>query len=164
MRRLLTKQTRRGGFTLIELIMTIVIVAVLAALAGPSFREYLASQRIKSASYDLMAALSFTRSEALKRNATVDICASGSDWAGGWNVRTGTANCSGTVLRTQDAFNGLVLTNSATLAKLTYANDGRPTASTNFSIALPTSLAGVNPRCVTIDLSGTPRSTVGACP
>jgi type IV fimbrial biogenesis protein FimT len=152
-----------AGFTIIELVMTIAIVAVLASLAGPSFREYIAAQRIKNASYDLMVALSFTRSEALKRNATVEICASGADWASGWIVRLGTANCTGTVLRNQDPFNGLVLTNSANLTKLTYGNDGRPTGATNFSITLPTSISGVNPRCVTIDLSGTPRSTVGAC-
>jgi len=154
---------RRTGFTLIEIIVTIAVVAVLASLAGPAFREYLANQRIKSASFDLVAALSFTRSEALKRNASVNLCAAGTDWAGGWTIRIGPTNCSGTALRTQNAFSGLVLTNSASLTTLTYSNDGRPTGSTKFNIALPAALSGVQSRCVTIDLSGTPRSTVGAC-
>jgi type IV fimbrial biogenesis protein FimT len=151
------------GFTLIELIVTVAIVAVLAALAGPSFREYIAAQRIKNASFDLMSALAFTRSEALKRNANIHLCAGGTDWASGWTIRIGAADCSGTALRTQNPFTGLALTNSATLATLTYGNDGRPAATTAFNIALPSPISGVNPRCVTIDLSGTARSNVGAC-
>jgi type IV fimbrial biogenesis protein FimT len=157
------RSTASAGFTLIELIVTVAVVAVLAALAGPAFREYIAAQRIKNASFDLMAALSFARSEALKRNATVNLCATGTDWAGGWTVRIGPTNCSGTALRTQNALSGLVLSNSVDLTTLTYTNDGRPTASTKFTIALPAALSGVKSRCITIDLSGTPRSTVGAC-
>jgi type IV fimbrial biogenesis protein FimT len=155
--------TATTGFTLIELIVTVAIVAVLAGLAGPAFREYIASQRIKNASFDLMSALAFTRSEALKRNANIHVCAAGTDWASGWTVRIGAADCSGTALRTQNAFTGLALTNSASLTTLTYGNDGRPTATTAFNIALPSPISGVKSRCVTLDLSGTARSNVGAC-
>lgn len=158
--RLKINPTASSGFTLIEILIAIVIVGVLASLAAPSFREYIAAQRIKNASFDLMAALSFARSEALKRNASVAVAttsaATPKNWADGWNISVGA-----TTLRTQNAYTGLVVT--ASVATLTYGNDGRPTASTAFNIALPTALTGVNPRCVTIDLSGTPRSTVGAC-
>jgi type IV fimbrial biogenesis protein FimT len=154
--------TTATGFTLIELIVTVAIVAILAALAGPSFREYIAAQRIKNASFDMMAALSFTRSEALKRNASVAVTttstATTKNWADGWTISVG-----GTDLRTQNAYTGLLITEVANVATLTYGNDGRPAASVKFTIALPTAVSGVNSRCITIDLIGTPRSTVGAC-
>jgi type IV fimbrial biogenesis protein FimT len=152
-----------SGFTVIELVVTVAIVAVLASLAGPSFNEYLATQRIKNASFDLVAALSFSRSEALKRNANVNVCASGTDWASGWAIRIGAADCTGTELRAQNAFSGITLTNSADLTALAYGNDGRATASTTFKISLATAISSVKCRFITLDLSGTPRSTVGNC-
>ena len=148
------------AFTLIEILVTLAVVAVLASLAGPSFREYLTTQRITSASFDLVAALAFTRSEALKRNANVAVAttstATPKNWADGWTISVG-----GTDLRTQNAYTGLVIT--ASVATLTYRNDGRATASTDFSSSPSTPVAGVSSRCVKIDLSGVPRSTVGSC-
>jgi type IV fimbrial biogenesis protein FimT len=151
-----------GGFTLIELIVAVAIVAVLSSLAAPSFREYIANQRVKNASFDLVAALSFSRSEALKRNAKVDVVPAGGDWAQGWTIKLQVDN---TELRKQNAFTGLAITETAALAKLTYGNDGRmDTASApQFTIALPVPISGVGSRCVKIDLSGTPRSNTGGC-
>jgi type IV fimbrial biogenesis protein FimT len=158
--------TPAAGFTLIELIVTVAIVAVLAGLAGPAFREYIASQRIKNASFDLMSALAFTRSEALKRNVSVAVATTSTttpkNWADGWNISVG-----GTTLRTQNSYSGVVITATdpvpADVATLTYGNDGRPTSKVSFSITLPAPISGVNPRCVTLDLSGTARSNVGTC-
>jgi type IV fimbrial biogenesis protein FimT len=157
-----TRRLTSHGFTLIEIIVTIALVAVLSGLAGPAFREYLGNQRIKSASFDLMSAISFARSEAIKRNADVRLCASSTNWAAGWSVKIGAADCSGTtVLRTQDAYNGIVIEGSSTT--LSYSNDGRPAASSTFDIKLPTTISGVRCRRVTTDLIGTPRSVDLAC-
>jgi type IV fimbrial biogenesis protein FimT len=158
------RRTTSLGFTLIELIVTFAVVAVLASLAGPAFREYLANQRIKSASFDLVASLAFTRSEALKRNANVAVAttstATPKNWADGWNISVGA-----TQLRTQNPYTGIVITGS--VDTLTYRNDGRTTAaagtSLTFDIGLSSALNGVKGRCVTVDLSGVPRSIVGSC-
>jgi len=151
-----------AGFTLVELMITLVIAAVLATIAAPSFRDYMASQRIKDGAFDLMAAIIFARSEAIKRNASVDVipasAATPKNWASGWTVSVG-----GTTLRKQDAKSGLSITDSAALAKLTYGNDGRVTTSTAFLVDLTSSLSGVNPRCVTISPSGAPSSKSGGC-
>jgi type IV fimbrial biogenesis protein FimT len=150
---------RIRGFTLIELVFTITVVAILAALAAPSFREFIATQRIRNASFDLMVALTLVRSEAITRNASVDLVRAGSSWSDGWTVSAGT-----TVLQDQQAYGGLTITDSAGLGKISYGKDGRSTtASTKFTIAPATDMAGVTSRCISIGLSGVPSTSLGAC-
>ncbi len=149
------------GFTLIELIFTVAVMAILASLAAPSFRQFIATQRIRNASFDMMAALTLVRSEAITRNASVDILRSGSAWDGGWKV---SADGGTTALLNQQAYSGLSITDSASLSKITYGKDGRATtASTNFTIAPATAMSGVTSRCVAIGLSGVPSTRVGGC-
>jgi type IV fimbrial biogenesis protein FimT len=65
------------GFTLIELIVTLVIAAILLALAAPSMTSFIRRDRIITQANDLVADLSFARSEAIKRGIPVTICKTG---------------------------------------------------------------------------------------
>jgi type IV fimbrial biogenesis protein FimT len=49
--------TRHAGFTLIELMVTVSMVAILAALATPSFRELIEAQRLRDTAFSLVSDL-----------------------------------------------------------------------------------------------------------
>src|SRR5438270_13741674 len=77
------------GFTLVELMITLTIAGILTGLALPSFRDFIRTQRLKSASFDLVAGLTYDRSEALKRNFNIDVAVN-PNWQTGWKVKVGT--------------------------------------------------------------------------
>lgn len=88
-----------AGFSLIEAMVVVSIVAILAAIAAPSFSDMLRSNRLSAASSALQVSLSLARSEAVKRGAdarvTVAANTTAGVWTNGWTVfvdGTGTAN------------------------------------------------------------------------
>lgn len=86
---------KKGGFTTIELLVVLVIGAILAAIAAPSFRDFINNTRLASAMSQLTGDLNLARSEAIKRNMRVLVCVrnaagtdcgAGTDWRNGWLV------------------------------------------------------------------------------
>lgn len=82
----------QAGFTLLELLIAIFMLAILAVAAAPSFSTYLKTNGIFSHRQDINSAVMTARSEALNRNKTVTICSSndaatcGGTWSDGWIV------------------------------------------------------------------------------
>lgn len=74
------------GFTIIELMVVLVVLAVLLSVGAPSFTNLIRDNRLISAAYDLRGALSTARSEALAQRAFVTVCASndGATCSGTW--------------------------------------------------------------------------------
>lgn len=165
---------RDQGFTLMELLVTVVVVIILATSALPLYRTLVTSQRIKTASFDMMALITFSRSEALKRNISVTL-----DNPTGANFTV--TDTSGNVIRQQPMFKGIALdcVNMTVnphayiipcpAGGITYNFNGRASfagGAQSYAIELHDSDAGGNPayyRCVTIDLSGRPSSKKGPC-
>ncbi len=67
---------RKSGFTLIELIVTVALVAIVVTIGIPSFQEIIRNNRLTTQTNDLVMALNLARSEAIKRGAVVSVCKS----------------------------------------------------------------------------------------
>jgi len=111
------------GFTLIELMITIVVIGVLLATAVPSFMQFIKNNHVTGQANNFVVSTQMARNEAVKRGAGTTLCAanvnlngcSGStDWSSGWiafsdlnrdgiiNTATGTATTGSTCLESED--------------------------------------------------------------
>lgn len=68
--------TRQQGFTLIELMITVIVAAVVLAFGVPSFESFIRNGRVTSQTNQLIADIQFARSEAIKRGLPVVLCPS----------------------------------------------------------------------------------------
>lgn len=106
-------RNRARGFTLVEMMVVVALVAILGALAVPNFRDLLLNQRLASNTSDFVAALNLARTEAMKRSQRVRLLPRNQDWANGWEVAT-TVDKETEVLRTFEALRAGVEIDSRT--------------------------------------------------
>lgn len=152
---------RAKGFTLIEGMVVVTILAIVAALAAPSFVSFIGTMNTKSAAFDLIGDLTMARSEALKRNATITVLPVSNSWSNGWQIRTGAE-----VLRQREALGSNVSIN-APGGGVAFLPNGRlqgdETATANATWSVTSSISGVIARCIVIAPTGSARSRPGAC-
>jgi type IV fimbrial biogenesis protein FimT len=89
------------GFTLVEALVVMSIIAILMAVAVPTFRDFTASRAVSAQISDFAGSLRLARTEAIKRGRPVvmcrtsdpqaaePVCDAGSDWRSGWLVMQG---------------------------------------------------------------------------
>jgi type IV fimbrial biogenesis protein FimT len=154
------------GFTLVEILMTITVMAILTAIAVPSFSQMIANSRTRSAVSSLHTAVLKARTEALKRNCRITVQPQPGGWNDGWLVVATEANCSrtpgdeytGDLTLQDDVVGGLTVeTDPAALANIVYLPSGRMTGNPAFLIQ--DEAASGKRRCLVIELGGMPRVT-----
>ena len=156
-----------SGFTLIELMMTITILAVVLVVAVPNIRDMIVNNRLAAQANNFIAALTVARSEAIKRRVTTRVqawdVANDSDtanWGLGWQVIDTSNN---EVIREFNALEG-GSTLTGGLTEIDYEASGI------LGVAAQTFQLG-HPKCEsdqhrTINISATGRASVArvACP
>lgn len=162
------------GFTLIELITTLFIAAILMTIAMPNLAMFLENNRVKQAVGDLAADLNFARSEASKRRfpvtvcarASGNVCANSASWNNGWLVfadddGNGAVDGNNEILRVVDKLpdNVTVETSGfATPAYAQYSASGESNVSGRFKIC--DSRTGYENIARAIDIAATGRANV----
>lgn len=108
-----------GGFTLMELMVTISIAAILMTIAIPSFIDFVRNNRLTAQANDFVLALTYAKSEAVKRGVRVTVCSRQNDttcagsttWDSGWlvfvdNNGNGTVDAGEEILRVRSPLEG----------------------------------------------------------
>jgi type IV fimbrial biogenesis protein FimT len=174
------------GVTLLEMVSVMGIVAILMAVAVPSYNYVTTSNRIAAEINGLLGDLQYARAEAIKEGQFISVCAVSSgttncvtasttpSWTGGWMVFTD-ADGSGTVggtdvpIRTQSAFTGsdTLLANNS-LSVITFNREGFAVNMTSGTLLTlrATPAVTASTRCLSVEMIGlltTQRSGTGAC-
>ena len=140
-----------GGFTLIELMITIAIVAIVLTLGVPSFQETIRNNRLITTVNDFISSLNLTRSEAIKRGIRVTLCksvngtscnTSSTGYQQGWIIfvdpnGNATVDSGEQIIRVYAAIAGINLTgNTNVINFVSYVANGMTTQSGTVTICI----------------------------
>lgn len=154
----LRAQTQRGcqGFTLLELLITVAIVAILVTIAAPNFVSFVSESRLDTLQNRFVSSLSLARSEAIRRGTDITVCprgssdtSCGSSWANGWVVLDGS-----TTLRVEEALGGSVALTLSSGSSVVFSSTGAISSSDVQCAAFDDGDATTDARNIQISLFG----------
>ena len=165
---------------MIELMVTVAVMAIILALAAPNFRDFIINNRLTAQINDLVADISLARSEAASRGVLVSLCASadlssctgsGDAWQGGRMVfvdtnANGTREATEQILKKTESVGGsrtLVASGFPNTYFLSFPPYGGllPATGGSFKLCDPDVATG---RTVVVAATGRPTAIKVACP
>ena len=171
------------GISIVELVVSLAIVAILATTGVPAFSSFIQSNRLNESSFDMLATINLARTEAVKRRTRVLLCrsadptlptpscgGSANTWTTGWLVfasgdsnstyEAGTDTLLGIGL--VDSSNVTVITNGTSDNNLEYNSDGTTNESGGTArFALCDQRGGAQGRQINIPPHGRPKFVKG---
>lgn len=157
---------KNSGFTLIEMMVAIAVMSILLLIALPSFQSTMLSVKLRSYSNELVASAYLARSEAIKSNSAVTMCASSNgnscdgEWAEGWII----LNNNGVIQSHGALASGYKI--NAGESKIVFQSTGIGATQAALTVCRSYPEAGSQERVVTISATGRPavtRTTLGSC-
>lgn len=153
------------GFTLVELMVALVVLAIVLGIAVPSFGNILQDSRTSTLASELQGALQLARSEAVKRRQRVVVCRrkpdesacqNGTDWAGGWLVQ----QTGGDVIKVWDSVQGLAIVGPN--AGVSFRSNGMASSASDFSLT-PSGCSAQQKREIAVSVTGSSTLSKAAC-
>ncbi|MBN9422785.1 MAG: GspH/FimT family pseudopilin [Candidatus Accumulibacter sp.] len=125
---------RTGGFTLVELAVTLAVLGIILGIAVPSFASWLLKLQIRNAAEGMLHGLQLARTEAIKRNSPVTLTLTGGT---GWTITDG----SGAVMQARPSGEG----SQAAFITVTTPSESFPFPMTFSSLGRLTSAGATTP-------------------
>lgn len=162
---------RIAGFTLVELMVTVALVALLMAIGVPTFRDVSLGSRLSAAANNVLASVQLARSEAIKRNLAVTVCASadGATCAddGGWEQGWIILDSAGNLIQRQGSLpDGYVMSQAGGVLPLEFEPIGIGSNAATITVCRNDPL-GRQERIVSVNAAGSVHietTMAGACP
>ena len=148
-----------NGFTLVELMVAITIMAILLAVATPSFNDVLLGSKLSSYTNSFVASTTLARGEAIKRNDVVTLCVSingtscgagTGGWEQGWIVLHGTT----LIQRQASIASGFKIIETGGLTTLTFQPTGVGATQASLKVCRATPTVGKQERVISISATG----------
>lgn len=159
----LSSRRRQAGFTIVELMVTVSVMAVLIAIAAPPMRSFIENSRIRATSESLQNGLALARAESVRQNRNVEFAI----LPGGWEVRVPGSATPLHAASGKEGYGSLDLTVTPDGAdRITFDAFGRSVANANGSASVtsldieaanPPSSGVYRPLRVQIQATGAPR-------
>ncbi|WP_322049121.1 GspH/FimT family pseudopilin [Paraburkholderia sp. J67] len=173
---------KQAGFTLLETMAVIVLIAICASASAPAFVAWRVRDQVDARANALLGTLSYARSEAIRRKVRVSVCridlarhclAAGkscpsglADWSCGWAVMAERAGAS-MLLRAQPALDEIGVASGLTALTFTPPAGQAIGSLRNFEIAPRATTASTRTaawrRCIRVAAGGRARISDGAC-